>query len=236
MCRAFAQSAANPLANGNRRMGEHVRRHVSVVGWVLRYSLVATSFITAIGLCSSWSLLAAYSTERLPDKDKKYGLLEFSAGHVMASHEPDMGMMWGRLSFGSMLSFSACVIGDGFAAHHTDTLMIGVEINTLRDHPFYFWYDQGFQCFSETYSARGTLFSGRVALVGAPIWFAALVALLYPILVILRGPLRRMRRRKRGRCEQCNYNLTGNTSGMCPECGKAVALSQINSKSGGELP
>jgi len=25
------------------------------------------------------------------------------------------------------------------------------------------------------------------------------------------------------RCTQCNYNLTGNTSGVCPECGTATA-------------
>jgi hypothetical protein len=24
-------------------------------------------------------------------------------------------------------------------------------------------------------------------------------------------------------CPHCNYNLSGNTTGVCPECGKAVA-------------
>lgn len=28
---------------------------------------------------------------------------------------------------------------------------------------------------------------------------------------------------KPGRCRSCGYNLTGNTSGVCPECGAAVA-------------
>jgi hypothetical protein len=31
--------------------------------------------------------------------------------------------------------------------------------------------------------------------------------------------LRRRWRRRRGRCEQCGYDLTGNKSGVCPECG-----------------
>jgi len=42
----------------------------------------------------------------------------------------------------------------------------------------------------------------------------------YPILVfLLRGHFRRIRRRRRGECERCGYRLTGNTSGVCPECG-----------------
>ena len=43
----------------------------------------------------------------------------------------------------------------------------------------------------------------------------------YPTFALIRGPLRRWRRKKRGLCLKCGYNLTGNTSGVCPECGKA---------------
>lgn len=31
-----------------------------------------------------------------------------------------------------------------------------------------------------------------------------------------------MERRDRSRCRQCGYSLTGNTSGMCPECGTPI--------------
>lgn len=41
----------------------------------------------------------------------------------------------------------------------------------------------------------------------------------YPTITFIRGPLRRYRRRNRGLCLMCGYNLTGNTSGRCPECG-----------------
>ncbi len=34
--------------------------------------------------------------------------------------------------------------------------------------------------------------------------------------------LRRFRRRKQGLCVKCAYDLTGNTSGVCPECGTNV--------------
>jgi predicted RNA-binding Zn-ribbon protein involved in translation (DUF1610 family) len=33
---------------------------------------------------------------------------------------------------------------------------------------------------------------------------------------------RRYRRRRRGECLDCGYNLTGNVSGVCPECGTAI--------------
>ena len=35
----------------------------------------------------------------------------------------------------------------------------------------------------------------------------------------LLGPYRRYRRRKKGLCLTCGYDLTGNESGVCPECG-----------------
>ncbi len=32
----------------------------------------------------------------------------------------------------------------------------------------------------------------------------------------------RTARHRRGRCRKCGYDLTGNVSGVCPECGAAV--------------
>lgn len=43
----------------------------------------------------------------------------------------------------------------------------------------------------------------------------------YPTIAFIRGPLRRRRRRRRGLCIRCGYNLQGNESGVCPECGEA---------------
>jgi hypothetical protein len=34
-------------------------------------------------------------------------------------------------------------------------------------------------------------------------------------------PLKRLLRRRSGQCAQCGYDLTGNLSGTCPECGTA---------------
>ena len=53
---------------------------------------------------------------------------------------------------------------------------------------------------------------------GAPIVVAAL---LFPVLI---PAIRRHYRETRGpnRCGKCGYNLTGNASGSCPECGTAI--------------
>ena len=35
-----------------------------------------------------------------------------------------------------------------------------------------------------------------------------------------------------GYCIRCGYNLTGNTSGICPECGEAIAPRHNSEKAG----
>ena len=55
-----------------------------------------------------------------------------------------------------------------------------------------------------------------------PLWFAFVVLAAYPTLAFIRGPVRRWRRRKRGLCVQCGYNLTGLTEPRCPECGERM--------------
>ncbi len=55
-----------------------------------------------------------------------------------------------------------------------------------------------------------------------PSWFPFVVLAAYPGLVLVRGPVRRWRRRKRGLCLTCGYSLEGNASGVCPECGSEI--------------
>jgi hypothetical protein len=38
-------------------------------------------------------------------------------------------------------------------------------------------------------------------------------------IVTIHAGVRRRRREDAGRCEKCLYDLTGNESGVCPECG-----------------
>lgn len=54
------------------------------------------------------------------------------------------------------------------------------------------------------------------------LWFAFALFAPYPILAFIRGPLRRWRRRRIGHCVKCGYDLQGNESGICPECGTSI--------------
>lgn len=46
--------------------------------------------------------------------------------------------------------------------------------------------------------------------------------ILLPVYSLVRGPLRRYRRSRRGLCVTCGYDLTGNVSGVCPECATEI--------------
>ena len=65
---------------------------------------------------------------------------------------------------------------------------------------------------------------------GLPAWFVCVVTGFYPTIAFIRGPmLRRRHRRKRGLCERCAYDLTSNTSGVCPECGTQIRVGEAAS-------
>ena len=58
-----------------------------------------------------------------------------------------------------------------------------------------------------------------------PLWVPFILFGFYPTIVFTRGPLRRWRDRRRlkaGSCNVCEYDLTGNVSGVCPECGTSL--------------
>ena len=59
----------------------------------------------------------------------------------------------------------------------------------------------------------------QIGIAAWPIWGVAAV---YLIAIRFAGPCRRYRRRKKGHCLKCGYNLTGNVSGVCPECGENI--------------
>ena len=71
--------------------------------------------------------------------------------------------------------------------------------------------------------------SKKFSLPLAPIWKGVLLntlfyALLFRLLIITPGRMRRMFRRKRGLCVKCAYDLRGAEHEACPECGMEVPL------------
>lgn len=67
---------------------------------------------------------------------------------------------------------------------------------------------------------HGNLFLNRTLF--TPSWAPVALFASYPTMAFIRGPVRRWRRRRKGLCVNCGYNLTGNVSGICPECGSGV--------------
>ncbi len=55
-----------------------------------------------------------------------------------------------------------------------------------------------------------------------PLMLLFLALAICPAIAVIRGPLRRSHRQKQGQCLSCGYDLTGNVSGACPECGRRL--------------
>jgi len=64
--------------------------------------------------------------------------------------------------------------------------------------------------------------NSRRRMLDFPAWLLPLPFAIYPTIAFIRGPYRRYRRRKNGLCLKCGYDLTGNVSGICPECGEQI--------------
>ena len=60
-----------------------------------------------------------------------------------------------------------------------------------------------------------------------PCWALFFLAVSYPAFRLGRGVIQGRKRKRASLCRQCNYNLTGNESGYCPECGEAVSRETV---------
>ena len=66
----------------------------------------------------------------------------------------------------------------------------------------------------------------RIYIVKFPVWLIAIFCAPYPI-VFVRRLLRPHKRRLHNQCLHCAYDLTGNVSGVCPECGTEVCVKKV---------
>ena len=97
---------------------------------------------------------------------------------------------------------------------------------TLPDNGLYHFAGR-FQCgvWDEVnFSPDGfTSYRGKTIWAHSPEWALAVAFALLPSLVLSKRALKFAQRRRRvGCCINCGYNLTGNVSGVCPECGKPI--------------
>ena len=81
----------------------------------------------------------------------------------------------------------------------------------------------GFWASSVSPSVSGwakVIYTGYVKAIHIPLWMPFL-----PIAAASLLAWRRARMRRPGHCRNCGYDLMGNVSGVCPECGKEVQSS-----------
>ncbi len=65
-----------------------------------------------------------------------------------------------------------------------------------------------------------------VSFVRVPVWLPTVLLIVAPTIAVIRGPMTQRRRRKRNQCIACGYDLTGNISGRCSECGAPIDASR----------
>ena len=70
---------------------------------------------------------------------------------------------------------------------------------------------------------------------GVPIWYPLGACMSAPVWLLVRGPVRRQRRRRRHECEQCGYSLVGLTAPRCPECGRGFPEAALQKAAAAEL-
>jgi len=90
------------------------------------------------------------------------------------------------------------------------------------------WSVLGMGLAYEAMIENGVVVEKTTARTIALIPIALLIA--FPCHCLIQGPITRYRRCKNHRCIECGYDLTGNTSGTCPECGQHCG--NLDAKSG----
>ena len=134
-----------------------------------------------------------------------------------------VGVFHGAVIFGRNRSFSRP------AARELHFLSYGIQVahGTVYG-PYYFINATHFSSTCEPWMpdwvmagqvAQAAMFSPVNTTIIFPAWVPVPFLAIFPIHWFLTGPWRTYCRRRKGLCVNCAYNLTGNTSGTCPECG-----------------
>lgn len=137
-------------------------------------------------------------------RDGGRSLCYFSSGEYQPPNKPIPGVRYGIVKMEINGRASSRRERNVLTSEDTQALGLGTNGWTHNWTTLVFTQDQ---------STRTQLF------VWISLWLPILLFSIYPSIAFIRGPLRRHSRRKRNQCIDCGYNLTGNVSGVCPECG-----------------
>jgi hypothetical protein len=188
-------SDQDAVAPRSQARGTRTRRWIS---FFLRW----LTWMLPVGLLASW--LVSYKCSQEVYIALGHDTLEMSCwrGRILlqVSHDPEAALEWAA-------RFSSChVLAPMDYAENCD------------------WHWAGFGWYYATDSSNYVLPKPRVVSfwrIVVPCWFVLIAALTIPAWSVARWD-RRRRRRLAGRCHKCGYDLTGNVSGVCPECGERI--------------
>lgn len=220
----FEGLTRNPTASLSWHMPRLRRTYRSSVGawWDCRVPLWCAFLALALPL--GWGL-AKRRRERVRPKEARRGtppgstpLLSVALGLTAAS-----ALVWLCSGWVSL----ACRAGD----YVVDVQRCTLIVHTVADAEHYLrwseathgWdyhfgpFDARWELPHTEYNAQSTI--GVWSELVIPLWFLTLASAL-PLAWLL---WRRRRRPRPGVCGKCAYDLTGNVSGVCPECGTPIA-------------
>jgi len=132
-------------------------------------------------------------------------------------------MVWSRVAFSCKQLPTHRVWGDpdiAFAAHSSEPReFVTYEVMNMSGASIEYRTDYG--------PSGATPRTGTHKVTHIGLHYTPLVGALatYPIIALvtfIRGPVRCWRRSRKGLCIACGYDLTGNVSGACPECGTMI--------------
>lgn len=109
----------------------------------------------------------------------------------------------------------ALILGSGLIEFRTNPAeLFPPTFNYFRNGRIY-WPLPRIERIAYTYPSRRGEFIHRVCI---PLWIPFLLVAIATVHMFWRD----YRRIPSGHCQKCGYPLTGNTSGICPECGKRI--------------
>lgn len=160
--------------------------------------------------------------------------LEICVAHVGVTHAPDYQLFWAR-GIGHTYSATLTLSVDRIFSQEVDSLYFSFEKGAQEELlPYWTFFENGFclrhEVLGDSNKQTPTEDSedSIAYMVGVPLWIALPAIGAWPFLSFVRGPLRRRRRRRRGLCIGCGYDLRGNLSGVCSECGLAATDRQLD--------
>ncbi|UCE59219.1 MAG: hypothetical protein JSU63_17465 [Phycisphaerales bacterium] len=192
---------------------------------MIRKTIIVVSALLAVGTLVAWGILA------FPNAPSTW---QSEGGRLFVMRNPDLGTS-ASASLGTE-QWTQVRVNGRYVRHYDYKL--GLSVNVRRISVSCSWWTEGL--------TRSKVKEGRVEYLGfgtarskpkgcglheslyvsrsvwSPVWFPLLLFGAYPTIAYIRGPLRRWRRRRKGLCLGCGYNLTGNVSGVCSECGETV--------------